>query len=154
MSYSRWRDSGLRFAFNGHDIFYQRHGAGNTALLLIHGFPTASWDYEAVWPGLEEGGNEGRPVSPGQLLRHYAPDAALRLDAREPEAGEAFLGFGPMDATLNLSRTGDLAEAAANLFAMLRELDRTHDRIAVAPVPADGLGAAINDRLVRAANRS
>ncbi|MGB0220097.1 alpha/beta fold hydrolase [Sinimarinibacterium flocculans] len=52
MSYSRWRDSGLRFAFNGHDIFYQRHGAGNTALLLIHGFPTASWDYEAVWPGL------------------------------------------------------------------------------------------------------
>ena len=126
---------------------------GDTPVLLRRGTVTPE-AIEAVWPGLEEGGNEGRPVSPGQLLRHYAPDAALRLDVREPEAGEAFLGFGPMDATLNLSRTGDLAEAAANLFAMLRELDRTHDRIAVAPVPADGLGAAINDRLVRAANRS
>lgn len=126
---------------------------GDTPVLLRRGTVTPD-AINAVWPGLEEGGNEGRPVSPGQLLRHYAPDAALRLDARKPEAGEAFLGFGSMDATLNLSQTGNLGEAAANLFAMLRELDRTHDRIAVAPIPAEGLGAAINDRLVRAANRS
>ncbi len=110
---------------------------------------------DAVWPGLTEGGGEGQPVSPGQLLRHYAPDAALRLNADSPAPGEAFLGFGAVSgATLNLSPSGDLAEAAANLFAMLRELDKTHDRIAVAPIPGDGLGAAINDRLVRAANRS
>ena len=109
---------------------------------------------EAVWPGLAEGGSEGQPVSPGQLLRHYAPDATLRLDAETAGPGEALLGFGPGEATLNLSPSGDLAEAAANLFAMLRELDQNHDRIAVAPIPHGGLGAAINDRLDRAANRS
>ncbi|MES0874784.1 alpha/beta fold hydrolase [Sinimarinibacterium thermocellulolyticum] len=54
MSFSRWRDTGAHFHFNGHDIFYQRHGAGETALLLIHGFPTASWDFEPVWNGLCE----------------------------------------------------------------------------------------------------
>ena len=111
-------------------------------------------DIEAVWPGLERGGESGKPVSPGQLLRHYAPDAALRLNAESPEPDEAYLGFGPGKATLNLSPAGDLAEAAANLFSMLRQLDRSHDRIAVAPVPQDGLGAAINDRLARAANRN
>ena len=108
---------------------------------------------EAVWSGVTLGGSEGKPVSPGQLLRHYAPDAQLRLNAEAPEADEAYLGFGPMEASLNLSLSGDLAEAAANLFAMLRALDAEHDRIAVAPIPPDGLGAAINDRLVRAANR-
>ena len=111
-------------------------------------------DIEAVWPGLERGGEAGKPVSPGQLLRHYAPDAALRLNADTAEPKEAYLGFGPGEATLNLSPSGDLAEAAANLFSMLRELDQSHDRIAVAPVPQEGLGAAINDRLARAANRN
>jgi len=125
---------------------------GETPVLLRRGTITPD-QIETVWPGLAEGGDEGRPVSPGQLLRHYAPDAALRLNADAPEPGEAFLGFGPGEATANLSATGDLAEAAANLFAMLRALDRTHDRIAVAPIPMEGLGAAINDRLVRAANR-
>ncbi|MEQ8557148.1 MAG: L-threonylcarbamoyladenylate synthase [Henriciella sp.] len=125
---------------------------GETPVLLRRGTITPD-QIEAVWPGLAEGGDEGRPVSPGQLLRHYAPDAALRLNADAPEPGEAFLGFGPGEATANLSATGNLAEAAANLFAMLRALDRTHDRIAVAPIPMEGLGAAINDRLVRAANR-
>jgi L-threonylcarbamoyladenylate synthase len=90
--------------------------------------------------------------SPGQLESHYAPHAALRLDARAGESGEALLGFGiSPDATLNLSPGGDLKEAAANLFAMLRELDKTARRIAVMPIPGTGLGEAINDRLRRAA---
>jgi L-threonylcarbamoyladenylate synthase len=98
----------------------------------------------------------GRPsggiTSPGQLASHYAPRARLRLNARERQPGEAYLGFGPGDADLNLSPRGDLGEAAANLFAMLRALDATGTaRIAVAPVPESGLGEAINDRLRRAA---
>ncbi|MHA7856579.1 MAG: L-threonylcarbamoyladenylate synthase [Henriciella sp.] len=109
-------------------------------------------EIEKVWPGLIRPTlNPDAPQSPGQLLRHYAPDAKLRLNAEAPEAGEAYLGFGPGDATLNLSPTGDMTEAAANLFAMLRNLDARFDRIAVAPIPANGLGEAINDRLTRAA---
>lgn len=96
-----------------------------------------------------------RPVAPGQLASHYAPEAALRLDAAAPEPGELWIGFGPCPgADLSLSETGDLAQAAARLFATLREADRRAGpggRIAVAPVPATGLGAAINDRLARAA---
>ena len=107
----------------------------------------------AIWPGIEMGGSEGKPVSPGQLLRHYAPDATLRLNVTKPEPGEAFLGFGPGETTLNLSPSGDLTEAATNLFAMLRRLDADYTRIAVAPIPDEGIGAAINDRLTRAANR-
>ena len=101
-------------------------------------------------------GASGAPSSPGQLSSHYAPRARLRLNARAPEEGEMFLAFGP-DAPkgvpgLNLSVSGDLREAAANLFAFLRILDDTGaGRIAVAPVPEDGLGEAINDRLRRAA---
>lgn len=91
--------------------------------------------------------------APGQLASHYAPSAALRLNAG-PEAGAVHLGFGPGAATLNLSPTGDLAEAAANLFHMLREADRlagANGRITAAPIPDHGLGRAINDRLRRAA---
>jgi L-threonylcarbamoyladenylate synthase len=95
--------------------------------------------------------------SPGQLKSHYAPRLKLRLDAR-PRAGEAYLAFGPVprgvdsSAVMNLSPRRDLAEAAANLFAMLRGLDRPRfSRIAVARIPERGLGAAINDRLRRAA---
>ena len=128
---------------------------GETPVLLRKG-TLAPEAIEAVWPGLTEGGGEGKPVSPGQLLRHYAPDATLRLDADEADPGEALLGFGAAGrhAVMNLSASGDLSEAAANLFAMLRELDGAYDRIAVAPIPKKGLGAAINDRLVRAANQS
>ncbi len=96
----------------------------------------------------------GDPVkSPGMLQSHYAPGLPLRLDAAGAEPGEALLGFGPAPgATLNLSESGDLREAAANLFAHLRELDRPDfTAIAVMPVPEDGLGRAINDRLRRAA---
>lgn len=91
--------------------------------------------------------------SPGRLARHYSPKAAVRLEAAGPEAGEAFLGFGPgPETSWNLSPTGDLAEAAANLFAFLRAADRTEPAaIAVAPIPREGLGEAINDRLTRAA---
>ena len=107
---------------------------------------------DAVWPGLVRPDlNPDAPQSPGQLLRHYAPNAKLRLNADIPKTGEAYLGFGPVDATLNLSVKGDLTEAAANLFAMLRDLDARFDRIAVAPIPTKGLGEAINDRLTRAA---
>ncbi len=98
----------------------------------------------------------GRVAAPGMLSSHYAPRAPLRLDAEAPRPGEAFLGFGPhmpgRQHALNLSPTGDLREAAANLFAYLRELDAPNiDSIAVAPIPAEGLGEAINDRLRRAA---
>lgn len=91
-------------------------------------------------------------TAPGQLESHYAPGAALRLNAA-PSAGELFLGFGPGAADLNLSEKGDLREAAANLFSHLRALDaRAGGRvIAVAPIPDEGLGRAINDRLIRAA---
>lgn len=93
--------------------------------------------------------------SPGRLARHYAPKAPVRLEAEAPLPGEAFLAFGPAPAGAgiwNLSPSGDLREAAANLFAYLREADRSGPAaIAVAPVPHEGLGEAINDRLKRAA---
>ena len=90
-------------------------------------------------------------AAPGMLASHYAPNATLRLEARALEPGEVLLGFGPGEATLNLSPRGDLHEAARNLFAMLHELDARAERIAVAPIPHVGLGEAINDRLRRAA---
>jgi L-threonylcarbamoyladenylate synthase len=91
--------------------------------------------------------------SPGQLESHYAPRARLRLNAREAHPGEALLAFGPGSPvdTLNLSPAGDLKEAAANLFAMLRALDTKAGAIAVMPIPNESLGEAINDRLMRAA---
>ena len=96
------------------------------------------------------------PLAPGMLRSHYAPKARLRLDA-EPRDGEALLAFGsapawPPDMTRNLSPRGDLVEAAANLFSHLRALDASGAHvIAVMPVPDEGLGEAINDRLQRAA---
>ncbi len=97
----------------------------------------------------------GAPRSPGLLERHYAPSRPLRLETTAARAGEALLAFGPdapAGAALNLSPAGDLVEAAANLFAMIRDLDRPpHAGIAVMPIPEHGLGRAINDRLRRAA---
>lgn len=94
--------------------------------------------------------------SPGLLKSHYAPSTKVVLDVTEPRPGDVVLAFGPVtDAgadTINLSVTGDLKEAAANLFSALRDLDRRGaKRIAVMPIPSDGLGEAINDRLRRAA---
>lgn len=96
------------------------------------------------------------PASPGQLASHYAPRAALRLDATTVAADEALLAFGAnvprgAAAVINLSPSGDLREAAANLFGALRALDAKASTIAVMPIPDDGLGEAINDRLRRAA---
>lgn len=103
-------------------------------------------------------GSGGPVEAPGQLQSHYAPRAAVRLDVRQVRTGEALLAFGRERATgeaatvLNLSPSGDLREAAANLFAYLQALDATGAAsIAVEPVPDHGLGEAINDRLRRAA---
>ncbi|PZX19566.1 translation factor SUA5 [Palleronia aestuarii] len=97
-------------------------------------------------------GDAHAPEAPGQLASHYAPMGTVRLNAYAAREGETFLGFGPVAAEMNLSRAGDLTEAAANLFGALRELDRRGARaIAVSPIPETGLGRAINDRLRRAA---
>jgi L-threonylcarbamoyladenylate synthase len=102
------------------------------------------------------------PIAPGMLATHYAPRTRLRLNALRVAAGEALLAFGPVPAegaeraacVLNLSARGDLVEAAANLFAHLRALDAAGaGAIAAMPVPRQGLGEAINDRLERAAAR-
>ncbi len=103
--------------------------------------------------------DSGTITAPGQLASHYAPEAALLLDASGPGAEDLWLGFGPVESLrpgLNLSASGDLVEAAANLFSHLRHLDEMArelglSRIAVAPIPSVGLGLAINDRLRRAA---
>jgi L-threonylcarbamoyladenylate synthase len=103
------------------------------------------------------GGSTLTPSSPGQLESHYAPGASLRLEATDVHAGEALLAFGAKVPSTggpvrNLSASGDLVEAAANLFSDLRELDRSGAAsIAVMPIPSHGLGEAINDRLRRAA---
>jgi L-threonylcarbamoyladenylate synthase len=110
-------------------------------------------EIEAVAGPLAEASGEAHR-SPGRLALHYAPDAPVRLEAAAPGPGEAFLAFGPSPAPtpFNLSPSGDLREAAANLFAFLRAADRLAPAaIAVAPIPHEGLGEAINDRLRRAA---
>ncbi|HEX4800993.1 MAG TPA: L-threonylcarbamoyladenylate synthase [Sphingomicrobium sp.] len=90
--------------------------------------------------------------APGQLASHYAPSKPLRLDVRQAETGEYLIGFADVAGDASLSRSGDLVEAAARLFDLLHEAEASlKPRIAVAPVPDEGLGVAINDRLRRAA---
>ncbi|WP_425039028.1 L-threonylcarbamoyladenylate synthase [Primorskyibacter sp. S187A] len=93
----------------------------------------------------------GAITSPGQLASHYAPGARVRLNATSATPDEILIGFGPVQSALTLSASGDLREAAARLFAILHEADADGRPIAVAPVPMEGLGQAINDRLRRAA---
>lgn len=136
--------------------------SGDAPVILRPGAVTPD-DIERVLgvrPAIDDGAHE-KPKSPGQLLRHYAPRTKLRLDAKAPEAGEAYLAFGPtmltrakMDPSIkNLSPNADLNEAAANLFGYLHALDKGgYTSIAVSPIPDEGLGLAINDRLRRAAN--
>ena len=89
--------------------------------------------------------------APGQLASHYAPSKPLRLNAGQAAGDEYLIGFGKIAGESNLSASGDLKEAAARLFDLLHRADQSDSpRIAVAPVPDDGLGAAINDRLKRA----
>ena len=98
--------------------------------------------------------NDSRIEAPGQLASHYAPSKPLRLNATSADDGEYLIGFGPIEGDASLSPSGDLVEAAAKLFDLLHEADASHKtRIAVAPVPDEGIGAAINDRLKRAAAR-
>jgi L-threonylcarbamoyladenylate synthase len=104
--------------------------------------------------------DSGQPLAPGMLASHYAPRTPVRLNACNVEAGEALLAFGPRAlpgtaaalVAMNLSARSNLAEAATNLFGYLRMLDTANARaIAVMPIPEEGLGEAINDRLRRAA---
>jgi L-threonylcarbamoyladenylate synthase len=120
--------------------------------LLRPGAVTRTQIEAIIGPLAEAEADAGR--SPGRLTVHYAPDAPLRLDAGEARPGEILLGFGAVagDPRFNLSPAADLREAAAHLFAYLRAADRLRPAgIAVAPIPSDGLGEAINDRLRRAA---
>ena len=97
---------------------------------------------------------QAQPIAPGMLESHYAPRAALRLNAENKTSEEAYLGFGVSDVIcdMNLSERGDLGEASQNLYACLRALDKSNVMsIAIAPVPKEGLGVALNDRLKRAA---
>lgn len=134
-------------------------GLESTVIALLGGLPTLlrpgglpRRQIEAITGRLEEPGSSETLLAPGMMKSHYAPNAAMRLNAETAEAGELLLGFGAIDGDLNLSAAGDLAEAATGLFAALRALDaRGAARIAVAPIPNEGLGEAINDRLQRAA---
>jgi L-threonylcarbamoyladenylate synthase len=124
-------------------------------LLRPGGLPVEA--IEALLGGaLQLGGSAAQPNAPGQLASHYAPRAGIRLAVTQPRAGETWVGFGAdcQGAALSLSVQGDLVEAAANLFHILRmadELAGLAGQIAFAPVPEQGLGRAINDRLRRAA---
>ena len=122
-------------------------------LLRPGGIPAE--DIEAVVGPLARPDPGAAPASPGMGSRHYAPGRPLRMNAPSAGAGEALLAFGPdaPEGTPNLSPTGNLEEAAANFFAMIRALDTgDYCGIAVMPIPDSGLGRAINDRLRRAAS--
>jgi L-threonylcarbamoyladenylate synthase len=94
----------------------------------------------------------GRIEAPGQLASHYSPGKPVRLEATAPHKGEFMIGFGAVPGDCSLSGSGDLAEAAARLYACLHEAARSgRRRVAVAPIPDTGMGTAINDRLRRAA---
>ncbi len=137
---------------------------GEPVLLRPGGLPRAAIEavlqQKLVHAPMSSTGADGAPLAPGMLAAHYAPRTELRRNVRRIEGGEALLAFGPAlpdgakraAKVLNLSARGDLIEAAANLFSHLRTLDAagTH-AIAVMPIPAEGLGEAINDRLARAA---
>lgn len=140
-----------------------RVGVESTVLALLDAGPPrllrpgglAREEIEAVVGPFAAAASADAGRSPGRLALHYAPDAPVRLEARALRAGEAFLAFGPApegDRVFQLSATAELAEAAANLFTLLRAADRTSPAaIAIAPIPGHGLGEAINDRLRRAA---
>ncbi len=119
-------------------------------LLRAGGIPSEA--IEACLGGALADPKGGQITAPGQLNSHYAPNASVRLNVPSPAPGEIYIGFGPTkDADFNLSAAGDLIEAAANLFQILHQANETHAPIAIAPIPDFGLGAAINDRLKRAA---
>lgn len=125
--------------------------AGAPALLRAGGIPVEALEACLGFP-LVKDEDPDLPSAPGQLASHYAPKGKVRLNAPYANEGEVLLGFGQVDADLNLSLSGDLVEAAARLFACLHQLDEMGaTAIAVSPIPDYGLGRAINDRLRRAA---
>ena len=125
---------------DGHPVMLREGGISREAIAEFSGPPPTP-------------ATDGAITAPGQLASHYAPRAAVRLNVSTPRTDEIWIGFGPdCDAAeMTLSDKGDLDEAAARLFAVLHDADATGRAIAVAPVPDHGLGAAINDRLRRAA---
>ena len=142
-------------------------GLESTIVKVVNGVPVLlreggipAEDIEALLGAdVQRSSNTREIEAPGQLLAHYAPEAMLRLNAIDFTKDEAVLAFGKQTTALpklsrNLSEQGSLSEAASNLFSMLKELDlEGATRIAVQPIPTHGLGAAINDRLKRAAHR-
>lgn len=129
----------------------------DVSLLRAGGIPVESIA-QALGRKIATPSDPATPQSPGQLQSHYAPHARVRLDANTIEKNEVLLGYGPdcAAAALNLSKTGNLVEAAANLFSYLRRIDTIASdgnipTIAISPIPKTGLGLAINDRLNRAA---
>ena len=123
---------------NGHAILLR---AGGLSVELIE---------EALGQRLKHA--EGSKITaPGQMMSHYAPRGTVRLNATSAQSGEHMLGFGDITGDLTLSKSGNLTEAAAALFGHLHHLDALGGPIAVAPIPMEGLGRAINDRLTRAA---
>jgi L-threonylcarbamoyladenylate synthase len=134
--------------------------AGTHALVMLRPGAVTRAEIESVTgAALVDPTANAKISAPGQLRSHYAPNTPLRLNASAARPGEALLAFGPLPSTtdgpvLNLSESGNLREAARNLFAHLGTLDKTgSDAIAVMPIPSNGLGEAINDRLKRAAAR-
>ena len=126
-------------------------GFNGGRLILLRPGPL---DFAELVPATQllEGSASGEIVAPGQLASHYAPTKPLRLDAVGPELGEWMIGFGSSGGDDNLSAQGSLVEAAARLFRALHRADaQDRPRIAVAPIPEEGIGIAINDRLRRAA---
>ncbi|MET0193335.1 MAG: L-threonylcarbamoyladenylate synthase [Hyphomicrobiaceae bacterium] len=133
---------------------------GNVPVILRRGGVSREAIAEIMGGPIEVAtGHADKPASPGMLARHYAPATRLRLNAHYVRDGEALLAFGPRmpphnGPVINLSASGDLTEAAANLFAALRTLDAAGATgIAAMPIPEEGLGEAINDRLRRAATQ-
>ncbi len=132
------------------DAGQTRHGLEST-IVAATGGPLRLLRPGPIDLGLPVGA-AGAIEAPGQLESHYAPDKPLRLNAHTAEPEEWLIGFGAVAGDVSLSPTGDLVEAAAGLFALLHDADRqARSAIAMAPIPDRGLGAAINDRLRRAA---
>ena len=114
----------------------------------------ADHDHPPIGPRPSPGGIARGVTAPGQLESHYAPNKALRLNATEAGSDEWLIGFGDVAGDVSLSASGNLVEAAARLFDLLHAADANErSRIAIAPIPSEGIGEAINDRLRRAAHR-
>ncbi len=131
----------------------------NGKITLLREGGLAGEEIERIVGPIERGTDAPKVEAPGMLLKHYAPRVPLRINAKSVKPDEALIAFGqPLKGALitrNLSKDGDLAEAASNLFAYMKELEQSGATgIAVQPIPKHGLGAAINDRLARAAEGS